>query len=91
MNYMNWTKPSKRMQRKGVVARGRFGDYDVEITEAGGDYIVSMDDFEKDPQGGVFSEVHRDATLEAAKAWTETFFLEKWRRMENERDNLPRW
>lgn len=72
---MWFQKITNRMERKGIVKRGQFGDYDVEIVmNTDGKFVVRADDFDKDLQGGVFSDYHTTDSLEAAQDWAEKRF-----------------
>lgn len=71
---MWFQKITSRMKRNEIVKRGQFGKYDVEIVNTGGKFVVRADDFDKDLQGGVFSDYHATDSLEAAQDWAEKRF-----------------
>ena len=80
---MWYKKQTKRMEKRGIVCRGEFSGYDVEIVKDGDEYKIFMDDFNKDLQGGVLSAYHTTSSLEKAKSWVENYFINKEEELKN--------
>ena len=69
---MDWQKKvTKRQERRGVVAAGSYGRGDLEIVKRE-KYHLLYEDFGKDLQGGVFTELPLFDSLEDAIQAAET-------------------
>ena len=83
---MNWQKKvTKRQERRGVVVAGSYGRGDLEIIKRGEKYHLLYEDFSKDLQGGIFTELPPFDYLEDAIQAAEA---ESWQRKDGNFESI---